>query len=312
MIDAPLALAFSAGLIATVNPCGFAMLPAYLAYFIGLEDASGEADRRAGVARSLVVGASVSAGFLVVFAAAGALVTAGVRSVMEYVPWLAMVIGAGLVVLGVALLAGRDLTVSLPKLERGGGSRQLTSMFVFGVSYAVASLSCTLPVFLAVVASTLTRSSFVAGVATFVAYGLGMSLVLVTLTLALSLAKQSVVRHLRAALRHVDRAAGALLVIAGGYIVYYWVFNLTTEPGTTAGSGPARFVEALSANASNWINDVGAVLPLTLAGILAVAVAYVAVHRRRSPQEHEPDWDGCTAEPPVPAGAAPRPTDEQQ
>ena len=33
MIDAPLALAFSAGLVATVNPCGFAMLPAYLSYF---------------------------------------------------------------------------------------------------------------------------------------------------------------------------------------------------------------------------------------------------------------------------------------
>ncbi|MSV49377.1 MAG: cytochrome c biogenesis protein CcdA, partial [Actinobacteria bacterium] len=28
---AVLALAFSAGMVATVNPCGFAMLPAYLA-----------------------------------------------------------------------------------------------------------------------------------------------------------------------------------------------------------------------------------------------------------------------------------------
>ena len=35
MIDAPLALAFAAGLVATVNPCGFAMLPAYLSYFMG-------------------------------------------------------------------------------------------------------------------------------------------------------------------------------------------------------------------------------------------------------------------------------------
>ena len=37
MIDAPLALAFTAGMVATVNPCGFAMLPAYLSFFLGLE-----------------------------------------------------------------------------------------------------------------------------------------------------------------------------------------------------------------------------------------------------------------------------------
>ena len=39
-MDARLALAFSAGMVATVNPCGFALLPAYLSYFLGLEDAS--------------------------------------------------------------------------------------------------------------------------------------------------------------------------------------------------------------------------------------------------------------------------------
>ena len=40
MIDAPFALALTAGMVATVNPCGFAMLPAYLAYFVGAEDAA--------------------------------------------------------------------------------------------------------------------------------------------------------------------------------------------------------------------------------------------------------------------------------
>lgn len=305
MIDAPLALAFSAGLIATVNPCGFAMLPAYLSYFVGLDDDPAEAGGPGRVARALLVGMVVSAGFLVVFAAAGVVVTAGARSVMAYVPWVAIVIGAALVAAGVALLSGRHLTVSLPKLERGGASRQVTSMFVFGVSYAVASLSCTLPVFLAVVAGTLTQASFAAGVATFVTYGVGMSLVLVALTLAVALAKQSLVRHLRGALRHVNRAAGALLVLAGAYIVYYWVFNLATDPGTTTGSGPARFVERLSSRASNWIHDTGAVLPLMLAGIVALAVVYLVVaSRRRAHPAPGPAGEGC-AEPPVAAGTAP-------
>src|SRR3546814_16901401 len=69
MIDAPLAIAFASGMLATVNPCGFAMLPAYLGFFLGQE--GGDRDVRASVSRSLGVGLSVSAGFLLVFSFVG-------------------------------------------------------------------------------------------------------------------------------------------------------------------------------------------------------------------------------------------------
>ena len=49
----------------------------------------------------------------------------------------------------------------------------LGSIFLFGVSYAIASISCTLPIFLVVVFGTLSRTNFVSGLATFVAYGWG-------------------------------------------------------------------------------------------------------------------------------------------
>src|SRR3546814_21089418 len=69
MIDAPLAIAFASGMLAPVNPCGFAMLPAYLGFFLGQE--GGDRDVRASVSRSLGVGLSVSAGFLLVFSIVG-------------------------------------------------------------------------------------------------------------------------------------------------------------------------------------------------------------------------------------------------
>ena len=102
MIDAPIALAFTAGLVATVNPCGFAMLPAYLSWYLETEqDAGGTtapsptlADR---LVRALLVGATVSAGFLVVFGITGTLITAGIRSFIDYVPWVAMIIGAAFI-----------------------------------------------------------------------------------------------------------------------------------------------------------------------------------------------------------------------
>ncbi|MFN0090053.1 MAG: cytochrome c biogenesis CcdA family protein [Acidimicrobiales bacterium] len=286
MIDAPLALAFTAGLVATVNPCGFAMLPAYLSWYLGAE--GDPADQPAGLAmrvgRALLVGATVSAGFLVVFGATGALVTAGVRSFIDYVPWVAMIIGVALAGLGIALLAGREVTVALPKPQAGTGSRQLRSMVVFGASYAVASLSCTLPVFLAVVASTFTRSDLASGVATFAAYAIGMSVVLLAVTVVLAVAPHSLVTRIRNLGRHLNRVSGGLLVLAGAYIVYYWVFNLSTDPGETTGAGPARFVEGLSADAIAWFQRLGWGSALVLfGGVIAAAAAVAVLGRRPAP-----------------------------
>ncbi len=282
MINAPLAYAFTAGAVATVNPCGFAMLPAYLSYFLGIEAATGaDDDRRASVGIALLVGAAVSAGFLVVFGIVGTLVNAGVSSFIDYVKWATIAIGIGLVVLGIAMLRGYHLPFSTPRLDKGGRNRTLGSIFLFGVSYAIASISCTLPIFLVVVFGTLSRTNFVSGLATFLAYGLGMAMVLVTLTVALALAKQSVVGSLRHAMRYVDRVAGALLIVAGVYLVYYWIFNIATDYSSSTGSGPITFVEDLSARLASNIQNWGASRVAVVLAVVIGASSWYAFARRR-------------------------------
>src|SRR5581483_1767950 len=90
VIDVDLALAFTTGMVATVNPCGFAMLPAYLSFFLGIED------ERASIGRALVVGATVTAGFAVTFAVVGLVVSRVTNSVYDFAPWVSLVIGAAL------------------------------------------------------------------------------------------------------------------------------------------------------------------------------------------------------------------------
>src|SRR5262249_42596029 len=155
---------------------------AYLSYFLGLEDASPDAGTT--IFRALGVGAAVSAGFLAVFAVVGVVVTTFSLQIESALPWVTIAIGIGLVGLGVAMLRGYEPTVSLPKLNKGTNGRQLPSMFLFGVSYAVASLSCTIGVFLAAVSVTFTRTDFWSGVQVFAAYALGMALVLLFVTVA--------------------------------------------------------------------------------------------------------------------------------
>lgn len=273
MIEVPLAAAFTAGLVAAVNPCGFPMLPAYLSWFIGTDDE--DVDPATRVPRALVSGLAVSLGFLVVFAALGVPINAGVSEIYRLMPWFTIVIGVVLAGLGIAMLSGRQLKVALPRLDRGGKSRRFRSMVLFGVSYAIASLSCTLPVFLIVVAGTTERSNFLSGLLAFLAYGVGMSLVLLALSLAIALARDSMVRRMRALLQHVDRIAGGLLVLVGAYLVYYGIYALDTEDTTSTG---VRIIDDWSSQVSTWLGDT--TVKWALVVVVAAGVAW-ALGRRR-------------------------------
>jgi cytochrome c biogenesis protein CcdA len=273
VIDAPLALAFTAGMVATVNPCGFAMLPAYLAFFLGLE---GPDDERAGVSRALAVGAAVTLGFVAVFTAIGAVISHLSLAVDDWFPQMTIVVGLVLIALGTARVTGFELRLALPHLERGGRDRTLPSMFVFGVSYAVASLSCTLPVFLSVVAGTFSRSNLASGVAMYVLFALGMGLVLTVLALGLALARQSVVHRMRSVLPVINRVAGGLLIVAGAYFAWYGIYELRIRDDPRAEAGPVDAVTGWSADITGWVQDIGAVrLGLLLGIVVCAALLYV-------------------------------------
>lgn len=282
MIEAPFALALTAGMVATVNPCGFAMLPAYLSYFLGTEGQTGEGlegedDAQAGVLRAVAVGGVVTLGFLLVFGTVGLAVSHLSISINRFLPWVTLVIGVGLVILGIAMLAGFELVVRLPKLERGGTTRGLGSMLVFGISYAVASLSCTLPPFLAVTATTFSQLNYVSGVSVFLAYGLGMGLVLTVLTVAIALARVSIVGHLRRALPYVNRISGGLLVLAGAYLAWYGSYEVRVNRGDLSTPGPVAWVTDLSADLTNWLQNTGATRVAMLLALVVCIALLVAV-----------------------------------
>ena len=132
-----------------------------------------------------------------------------------------LVIGLAMVALGVWLLLGRSLTLALPKFQRGGADGTYVSMYLFGVSYALASLTCTISPFLSVTTVAFRAGSYPSTVAVFAANGLGMGVIVGVLTVAVALAKAGLVARVRALVPVVNRVAGALLVAAGAYVAYY-------------------------------------------------------------------------------------------
>ena len=280
-MNANLALAFSAGMVATINPCGFAMLPAYLSYFLGLEgqqastDADGVAHApTAPVPQALRVSAAMTAGFLVVFVVLGIAWSSVSGLIGTRLPYVTIVIGFALVVLGIAMLRGFEPALSLPKLQLDSNRRELGSMFLYGISYAVASLSCTIPIFVAIVSTTLKQESFVAGVATFVAYGLGMGMTLAVLTLAVALARSGIVRTFRRVLPYMNRISGVFLIVAGIFVSYYaWVSIQELRSGS--GSALVDWTYDVQNWLTAWVERVGA--GRLAAGAAIVIVAAVAI-----------------------------------
>ena len=120
----PLVLAFGAGVLAVFNPCGFALLPAFISYTVG---GSGSGSARTEVAsvdhgargaygepgaqpllqrllRGTLVGLPLTASFLLVFLIAGGALAAGGRALAGIFPWLGLVVGLVLVAMGARLL----------------------------------------------------------------------------------------------------------------------------------------------------------------------------------------------------------------
>jgi cytochrome c-type biogenesis protein len=289
-----MSLSFIRGMVAAVNPCGFILLPTYLMYFLGLQG-SVPGTQRATLRRALLVSAAVSTGFLSVFLVAGIISYNFTNWINENAKYATGVIGLALLVLGVAMLFGYKLPFMTPRLDTGGGAPQQTirAMFVYGIAYAVASIGCTIGLFIATVFSTTARDGVVAGVGNVLAYGAGMALLVSALTVALAFANTGLLKFLRGGLQYVDRIAAGFVVLSGLYLLWYFYWVDILEEGDPV----TDWALQRQAQATAFLNDHWQVVGIVMALTVGAAIAYVA---SRSSDEEPPVRED------VPAASEPR------
>ncbi len=241
--SASLSLAFGAGVLSTLNPCGFALLPAYISYTVEQQTqaADGQPSSWRHLLRGGLLGLPLAAGFLLVFLLAGGVLALGGRLLVHLFPWLAILVGIGLVLLGGwSLLTRRALEipglgavatkVGAPSSGRqkaaqtpAAPSHALRAAWVFGLGYGLSSLGCTLPVFLLVVGTASTTSGVGGAGLVLASYAAGMALILLAVALAATQVGDLLRSTVFPLLRWVQPLAALLLMAAGGYIVFYQV-----------------------------------------------------------------------------------------
>jgi len=267
-----MSLSFIRGMVAAVNPCGFILLPTYLMYFLGMQG-SLPGTQRATMRRALLVSAAVSAGFLSVFLVAGVISYNFTNWINENAKYATGGIGAALVVLGIAMLFGYKIPFMTPNLNTGGDTPQRTmrAMFVFGIAYAVASIGCTIGLFIATVFSTTAREGVVAGVGNVLAYGAGMALLVSALTIALASANTSLLKFLRGGMRYVDKIAAGFVVLSGVYLLWYFYWVDIEEVGDPV----TDWALERQAQATTFLNEHWQIVGILMAVVVGGAIAYV-------------------------------------
>ncbi|MPZ97373.1 MAG: cytochrome C biogenesis protein, partial [Propionibacteriales bacterium] len=222
----PASVAFLAGGLVTLNPCGFPVLSAFLAHTLRGGPAQPES-LRSQVAHGLVTGMLVTVGFLGVFTALAMPMSFGVAAVSTMVPWLGLAFAAVLFVVGLGAIVGKlpvsAVAVASPFLSRGRWWSRKTARLGFGVGYGVASLGCTLPVFLTLLGAAMSANGLIATLVVYASFGAGTASVLVALSIGAVLAHGGLEQRARRLLPYLQPMTGVLLTVAGGYFVYYWL-----------------------------------------------------------------------------------------
>ena len=230
--------AFSAGAVAFLNPCGFAMLPTYVSYFVESNThqiITSHSNSRLILIRRLtrggLVGFLVTAAFIATFGLTGMAISSLGIGIAKFLPWIAVSSGVVIIGIGIAKIFGRTINVNIPS-PRGllyttksrnehGKKLSFVNFFLFGIGYSIASLSCTLPLFLLIVFQGLSAGGIREGSIVFMTYALGMGSVMIAISLAISASNQTFVKWLRKLAPKMNLITSIVLILAGSYLIYY-------------------------------------------------------------------------------------------
>ncbi len=222
------AFAFVLGLASFFTPCAAGMVPAYLGFYLRIEEAAKKTvptPRR--LARAAGFGLVTTGGFVSIFGIAGAAFIGAGSSLGQAIGpnlyLITLVVGVVLIVAGIASLLNKTIPFSFP--VTAPGRRSIVGFYLFGVVYALVSFSCNLPLFIVLLTLAIRAGGGVAAAVIVLCYALGKGTMMTLASLLVALPQASFdVRRLVRATQAVKRVSGAILVVSGVVLIGYYAY----------------------------------------------------------------------------------------
>lgn len=210
---------FIQGVLAFLAPCAVALLPGYIVAFIS-RDSQKNPGRIRRLYRGLKLALLSILGILAVYAVAGVLIIVAAQVLKDYMMWITIGMGAVLIVLGIFMVLGKDISFSI-NMNNPTDRTEAIEAFVFGIAYAIGALGCLFPLFLVVATQAMAAPTIWMGASYIGAYFIGISGMMIATILLSTFAKDLLMKYLRKILPHMERVTGGLLILAGIYVIYY-------------------------------------------------------------------------------------------
>ncbi|MFW9923776.1 MAG: cytochrome c biogenesis CcdA family protein, partial [Candidatus Thorarchaeota archaeon] len=223
----------------------------------GGEEISNKKRVRKRVWKSFLWGSSAALGVALFYMIIGLIAAFVGEAVGQWVEYITPVIGGLLIILGIISLTPLSFDMSFAinkinnlienrrkkkgKITEDGTSEdlingkkkrnissetpQMFQLFLYGITYALASIGCNLPILLGLTLSAIEAGRFDKAIIIFVIYSLAMALLMIIITTLVGFSKDILINKLRSSTKFVKIFSGVLLILAGGFLIGYFLWN---------------------------------------------------------------------------------------
>lgn len=218
-------IAILGGFASFFSPCSFPLLPTYIAYYIRPDE---KENKQTGIS----MGVKASMGIIVVFGIIGAVAVSGGRWLADYIPYLEIVVGTLILILGIFILLNIDIGGHLSRNIRdiknrlkitSNAKKHNQSPFFYGLGYGASSAGCTAPVFIAVIVSSWLSQGIRGAVIVLLLYLTTMSILMIIFSVLTIRFRSILQKKLSETAVWINRVSGMVLVAVGSYMVYSFI-----------------------------------------------------------------------------------------
>jgi cytochrome c biogenesis protein CcdA len=186
------------------------MLPGYISYYLGTATHQKKA---------ITGGIVCSLGLLLTYSLIGLLASLFSTLISAYISTFELI--AGIITLFMGIVLTTKLTPpQIPIPIKAPKQKGFAGLFVYGILYGLATISCSAPIFFAILFYAISSSASEAFLS-FIIYALGMGLPLILITIMLDKAKETILKKATEWTPIIQRLAGLILILVGAYLIIY-------------------------------------------------------------------------------------------
>ncbi len=279
-------LALLAGALATFNPCGFVLLPAYLTSLILNGDLN---ERKASVyLRAIRFSLGMTVGFIGVFGGFALVVAPIAGSLQKFLPIITIIVGIAMLGLAIPLILGKTFFFKKLANPNIAPKENWLSQVGYGLTFALLSLSCTIGPFLGITAAAITTKSPIKIFSTFTTYALGMGIIVLTLALAVAAADTRILAIIRRSQGLIGRFSGVFLLAVAAYVIWYGYYEIRIFSGQITSDPIITFAIGIQSRITQLISGLGVPFLISLF-VLLTAVGFYGKHKLKKAVKSDVD-----------------------